>query len=174
MRVSARLQVPVRSLAAKMKESFLIAFLNSSVDAAYGASQICCERRLGIGRKLTGFGLPLGLVIYMPAGTIAITLVTMYAAQAYSVADSPLWYVMAAFLTVALQAATPPVAGVGLLSYMVIITRLGIPLQALTVAMVADILFGFAVAAVDQAMLQLELVLEADRLKLLDRDVLKR
>ncbi len=174
IRVSTRLQVPVRSLAAKMKESFLIAFLNSSVDAAYGASQICCERRLGIDRKLTGFGLPLGLVIYMPAGTIAITLVTMYAAQAYSVAVSPLWYVMAAFLTVALQAATPPVAGVGLLSYMVIITRLGIPLQALTVAMVADILFGFAVAAVDQAMLQLELVLEADRLKLLDRDVLKR
>ncbi len=172
-RVSSRTGVPVSRLVSKMKDSFLIAFRNSSVDAAYGSNQLCCERRLGVSRKLTGFGLPLGLVIYMPAGTIAIMVVTMYAAHAYGVRVTPLWYIMAIFLTVALQAATPPVAGVGLLSYAVIISKLGIPSEALTVAMVADILFGFAVAAVDQAMLQLELILEADRLDLLNRDVLK-
>jgi Na+/H+-dicarboxylate symporter len=174
LRVGRKFRLPIKRLIRKMKDSFLIAFRNSSVDASYGANQLCCERRLGIDRKLTSFGLPLGLVIYMPAGTIAITLVTVYAARAYDVQVSSLWYIMTIFLTVALQAATPPMAGVGLLSYIVILSRLGIPTEALTVAMIADILFGFAVAAVDQAMLQLELLLEADRLDLLNRDVLKK
>ena len=81
---------------------------------------------------------------------------------------------MALFLTVTLLAATPPVAGVGLLTYAVIFTRLGIPTDALTAAMVADILFGFGVSAVNQAILQLELVLEADQLSTLNYDMLRK
>ena len=39
---------------------------------------------------------------------------------------------------------------------------------------IGDILLGFAVSALDQAMLQVELVLEADRLKLLNKSVLEK
>ena len=87
---------------------------------------------------------------------------------------SPFWLVMAVLLTVTLQAASPPVTGIGLLSYAVIFAQLGIPEDALTTAMAVDILFGFVTAPLNQAMLQMELVLEADRSGVLDRSVLEK
>ena len=172
--VSRRKRVELRKLLRKMKDSFLIALKTSSVDEAYGSSQICCERRLGIDHKLVGYALPLGLIIYMPTATIATTVFTLYAARSYAVSASTVWYVMILGMTVALQAATPPVAGIGLLTYAVLFSRLGIPSGALTVAIVADTLFRFVSSALDQMLLQLELILEADRQQLLDENMLKK
>ena len=73
-----------------------------------------------------------------------------------------------------LQAAGPPLPGVDLLSYAAIFNTLGIPDAALTGVIVADILFGFLVAAVDQAMLQLELVMEAKRQGQLNENILRK
>ena len=50
----------------------------------------------------------------------------------------------------------------------------GIPNEALVVGMVADILFAFAVAPLDQAMLQVELVMEADRQGELNKAALQK
>ena len=172
--IRSRLGVPIMKLWTKMQESFLIAFRNASVDAAYGDNQVCCERRLGIHRKLLKYGLPLGLVIYMPAMTAADMLICVYLAKATGTVVSPLWFFMAVLLNVTLLAATPPVAGVGLLTFSVLFTRLNIPIMAITAGMVADILLGFAVSALDQAMLQVELVLEADRLGVLNKTVLQK
>lgn len=172
--VSVRERISLRALLGKMKDSFLVALRTGSVNTAYGANQLCCEHRLGIGRPLTKVGLPLGLLIYMPAGTVASMIVILYEASSAGVAVSPFWLLMAVLLTITLQAASPPVTGIGLLSYAVIFTQLGIPEDALTTAMVVDILFGFVTAPLNQAMLQLELVLEADRSGALDRETLER
>ena len=164
---------PVK-LARKLKESFFIAFLSGSVNDAYGANQNCCHNHLGIPRKLTDIGLPIGLLVYMPAGTVAILVYTLHAASYYHVAVSVEWYARAVFLAVMLQAAGPPLPGVDLLSYAAIFNTLGIPDAALTGVVVADILFGFLVAAVDQAMLQLELVMEAKRQGQLNENILSK
>ena len=89
-------------------------------------------------------------------------------------AVTPVWLIIAVVLTAALIAATPPVAGIGLLTYTAIFAQLGIPRQALTMAMVADITLGFAVSALNLAMLQLELVNEAAKVDLLDRNILRK
>ena len=172
--VYRRTKVPLRKLAGKMKDSFLIAFRNASVDSSFGANQLCCERRLGINTKLLQYGLPLGLVIYMPAMTAAYMMVIVYLAQTTGITVSIIWYIMAELLMVTLLAATPPVTGVGLLTFSVLFTRLGIPDSALAAAMTADIICGFAVAALDQAMLQVELLLEADRLGQLNQTLLHK
>ena len=98
----------------------------------------------------------------------------LYAAQSYGVNTYLGWYVAALFLTVIMVVATPPVAGMSILTYAACFPRLGIPTEALIVAMIADILFNFVVSGVDQSLLQLELVLEADRLQMLDRDKLRK
>ena len=172
--VSGKEKISPAVLVGKMRESFLTALRTGSVNSAYGANQVCCERRLGIGRTLTKAGLPLGLLIYMPAGTVASMIVILYEAAASGAEVSPFWFVMAVLLTVTLQAASPPVTGIGLLSYAVIFAQLGIPEDALTTAMAVDILFGFVTAPLNQAMLQMELVLEADRSGVLDRSVLEK
>ena len=76
-------------------------------------------------------------------------------------------------MAVVLQAAGPPLPGVDLLAYAAMFHTLGIPDAALTGAVAADILFGFVTASVDQAMLQLELVVEARRAGELNELVLK-
>ena len=166
--------VSVRKLVKKLWPSALIALRTASVDAAYGDSVLCCERRLGISRELTSYGLPLGLVIYMPAGMIATMVFTLYAAKSYGIVISAIWCVMAAVLIVTLLMATPPVLGCGVLAYATIFLQLGIPSSALTIALLADILFGFVTAAGNQVLLQLELVLQAGRSGDLDLAVLRK
>lgn len=157
----------------KIKPSFLIALRNASVDAAFGENRYCCESKLGIGRKLTDFGLPLGLVIYMPVSTISLMASTLFAVKCYNLTISTQWILLAIILVVALQAASPPVSGVDSLAYVAIFSRLGIPSEALIMAIICDIIFCFLSSAANQTMLQLELIDEANRLNILDKEVLK-
>lgn len=167
-------KVPLSVLVRKMKVPFRITLRNASIESGYGANQFCCEKRLGISPRLTEYGLPLGTVVFMPTATMAVIIFTLYAAQSFGVGISITWYIMAILLTVTLQAAAPPVPGVGLLTYTVIFARLGIPSDALAIALAADVLFNFASPAMDQAMLQLDLIEEASRTRTLDEEMLRR
>ena len=166
--------VRLSKLVRKLWPSFLVALRTSSVDAALGDSILCCEGKLGISPRVTSYGLPLGLVIYMPAGTIATMIFTIYAAKTYGIVISWIWCVTAVVLTVALLVATPPVVGIGLLTYTAIFSRLGIPSDGLILALLADVLFGFMTSAANQVMLQLELIIQADREGLLNLDILRK
>ena len=171
---SRRHEVSPKKVWEKIKPSFLIAFKNASVDAAFGENRLCCERKLGISGKLADYGLPLGLVIYMPVSTVSLMASTLYAVKCYNITISTLWLIMAVILVVALQAASPPVSGVDTLAYVAIFSRLGIPSEALIMAIICDIIFCFASSALNQAMLQLDLIGEASRLNSLDTNVLRR
>ena len=166
-------QVPARLLMKKMKKSFLVAFENASVDASFGDNINCCEKKLGIHRKLTEYAVPLGSVLYMPSGCAACIIITLYAALISEVKVTWLWVVMAVLLTVVLIEATPPVAGIGLLTYSALFSQLGIPRSMLTMAMLGDITAGFLVSAANQALLQLALIEEARGVDLLDIAVLR-
>ncbi len=167
-------KVSFAKLVKKVWPSFLVALRTFSVDAAYGDNMFCCEKQLGISRKTTSYGLPLGLVIYMPASTMATMIFTMFAAKSYGIVVSAYWCILAVVLTVALLVATPPVPGIGLLAYSAIFARLGIPAGALAIALIADILFGFVTAAANQVMLQMELILQADRMGQLNTTILRK
>ena len=157
----------------KMRDSFLTAFRTLSVNSAYESNQNCCEKRFGIDRTLTKTGLPLGLLIYMPAGTVASMIAIISQAASSGIAVSPFWLLMAVLLNITLQAASPPVTGIGLLSYAVIFNQLGIPGDALITVMVLDILFGLVIPPLNQAMLQLEMLSAASHAKLLNRALLR-
>ena len=172
--VSCSKHVSFRKLAKKLWPSFLVALRTSSVDAAYGENVLCCVKHLGISKTVTSYGLPLGLVIYMPSSTMATMIFTMYAAKSYGIVISAIWCITAVYLIVALLVATPPVTGIGLLAYSTVFSQLGIPSDGLIIALLADILFGFVTAAANQVMLQMELVLQADRMGELNHDLLER
>ena len=128
---------------------------------------------LGISSMVTRYGIPLGSTIYMPGVAINALLISLYMAEQWDVAVSLLWVMMAVILATILAIAAPPISGAGLLTYAAIFTQLGIPTQALAVALVADILMGFIAAALDQTLLQMELILQADRMQLLDKEMLR-
>ena len=167
-------KIPLQTLVRKLRHSFLAALRTASIDAAYGDILFCCEKYLGISPEITSYALPVGTFIYMPSSSVASMVFIMYVARSYGIVISGVWCVTAMFLTVTLTMASPPMVGVGLLAYAAIFIRLGIPEEGLTVALMADILFGFVCTAVNQAVLQLELVIHADREGLLDLDILQK
>ena len=158
----------------KIYPSFMTALKSASVEYAFGENEMCCEQKLGISKPMTSYALPLGLIMFMPAASIAMLAFTMYAAAVYGVSVSLVWYIFAVILTVIVVVAEPPVSGVTLLAYAAIFSQLNIPSKALAVAMVANIVFNFFISAFNQAMLQAELVLQSDKAGMLNTEILRK
>lgn len=172
--VSIRKGISIRLLIRKLWPSFFLTLQTGSLNDSYGETVQCCIHKLGIDKGFTSFSLLHGLVLYMPVSVIGTMIMLLYAARLYQVTITPLWLGTAAVLGVFLFVATPPVPGANLLAYITIFAQLGIPQNALIAAMIYDVLFGLFASAANQTMLQLELVLQADRIGLLNREKLKQ
>ena len=104
------------------------------------------------------------------AGMMAFVL---YSALRSGIFITPLWMLRAIVFALILLVAAPPIPGVNLLSYIVIMGQLGIGSNYIIAAMIFDIIFNMFASAANQTMLQLDLVLQADRVSLLDKDILR-
>ena len=173
VRLSLTKHVPIKVLLSKMKVPFITALRNGSISASYGETEYSCTRQLGIDRDFTEVSLSNGIVLYMPISILGTLVFFVWAASTYQVQVTWVWYAIAALLAAILMEAAPPVPGVTLLVFIVIFNMLNIPGEALIPAMVFDILFGIISAAGNQMLLQAEMVHQADRMGLLNRDVLK-
>ena len=168
--VSWRFRISPWMLARKLKPSFILALTTASVVETHDENMNCCEKKLGVSPMVARNGIPLGSTIYMPGIAMNMLIISIYMAEQYQIPISVLWLFIAIFLCTILAIAAPPISGAPLLTYAVIFSQLGIPTQALGIAMMADILMGFMATALDQALLQMEMVLLADNIQLLDRD----
>lgn len=168
-----REKVSLRLLWKKIRPSFLLALSTGSIIQAHGENEACCEKKLGISPMVVRYGLPMGCTLYMPGMAINTLLISFYMAEQWEVPVSLLWLVTAVILSTVLAIAAPPISGVSLLTYAAIFAQLGIPAQTLAVTLVADIIMGFVATALDQTLLQMELVLQADHMQLLDKEMLR-
>ena len=108
----------------------------------------------------------------MPISILGTLVFFVWIASLYQVQVTWVWYAIAALFAAILMEAAPPVPGVSLLVFMVIFKMLNVPEDALIPAMVFDILFGIVSAAANQMLLQVEMVNQATRMGLLNRDIL--
>ena len=171
---SVKKKVPIKVLVSKLMPAFLTALKNGNLDVGYAQMEDDCEKQLGIERHYANMSLPYGLVLYMPVNIVGALVFTIYAATHTGVEISTWWLLTAVLLTVVVIVATPPVPGANLLAYIVVFTQLGIPAMALTAAMVYDTIFDIFAMAGNEAMLQTELILQADTIGLLDKETLKK
>ena len=109
----------------------------------------------------------------MPVSAIGTLFFTMYAAKVYNVDVDLFWIVIAIIFAVVLFVATPPVPGANLLAYVVFFNWLGIPGKALMDAMIFDIVFGILAGAGNQLLLQIEMILQAKKIGILNTGQLK-
>ncbi len=172
--VSARKGVGLRVLLQKLWPAFRTAVRSGGLDVGYGKMEQDSVSKLGIEQHFATVSLPYGLVLLMPANVVGTLMFTVFAAVQYQVPLSAGWLLVAMVLSVALFVATPPVPGANLLAYIMIFAELQIPSTALIDAMIFDILFGIFAAAANQSVLQMELILQADKLGLLNRALLKK
>lgn len=167
-------KVPFLCLVQKLWPTFQLALSTGSLDKSYDHAFTCCTRLLGIDKTYAKEALPQGLVLYMPISAVGTMAFTLHTAWTFGLQADVMWCMLAAVMVVVVFVATPPVPGANLLAYVVLFSTLGIPESVLIDAMTFDIVFGIVAGAMNQTLLQLELVYQAQRLGLLDQDCLRR
>ena len=158
----------------KVLPASLIAFSTASSLAAYTTATDTCENRLGINRRLIDFAYPIVNVMYMPAGSVVLNVISIYLAMHYKVATSASWFVECAMLCAILALAAPPVPGSFLMLLAILNDQLGIPSEGMLQAVAMMIVLDFFLGLFDVLLKQLLLVWQADRLRMLNLKVLRR
>lgn len=173
MLVCVKRKVHPAVLTRKMMPTFLIALTTASSSAAFGINMECCEKDLGIDRRIVNFGVPLGQVIFMPGVSVMFLAVGLCMAEIYGVTVSPVWMATACIIAIVLAVAAPPIPGGALTCYTILFVQLNIPLEAIAVTIALNVILEFAATAVNLFCLQAELVELAAGLDLLDVERLR-
>lgn len=167
--VSRRTGIGPGLLLRKLMPTLLQTLKTGQVAGSYALAEKCCIRDLGIRRVFTQRMMPVGLVLYMPVSMIGMVSFVIYAAYTSGTPVTPLWLINAIIFAVILLVAAPPIPGVNLLSYVVIIEQLNIAREFVIAAMIFDIIFDLFASAANQMMLQMDLMIQADGYGMLDR-----
>jgi len=169
-----KLKTPAGLLARKIMPGSLVGFATASSSSAFAACSRANEKSLGIDPKLSRIGLPVGNVLYQ-SFYVSLFIVTVYfCAEKYGVPVNVAWLLVAWIVCTLLSIAAPPVPGGTLACMSIILAQLGIPAEALPMTLTINVLLDFVCTGGKIWMLQLELALQADRLELLDYDILRR
>lgn len=171
--VSARKMVSPLGLLKKIMPTFVIGLTTASSVAAYQTNIVCCEKKLGIDKKVIDIGVPLGQVIFMPGAIVLFLCAAFGMSESYGVPITPIWMTTAFIISVVLAIAAPPVPGATLTCYTILFMQLGIPSEAVAVVITLNVILEFVTTAVDLFCLQTELVELSGSLKVLDAEKLR-
>ena len=173
--LSAALRYKVRPMTLLRKSSgtFLIALATASSAAAFSSNMSTCQKKLGVNSSLCSFGIPLGMVIQKPFTAIYNLLLIFYFASRYDVPCSLTWIILAVAVSAIVAVATPPIPGGGAVAYAILFAQMGIPTEAMAVALTIDMLTDFVITAFEMLCLQCSLVHSASRLGMIDLDTLR-
>lgn len=168
-----RNKVNLTILLKKLFPSFLIGITTASSSAAFGTMVSCCDKELGIDNKVSGFGIPLGIVLYKPITAINFVVCALYFTELYNVQISTSWFVIAVIVITIISIALPPIPGGALACYTIVFSQLGIPATALTFMLILDVIFDFICTGFSLPLLQCELAALARKLGMLDCNMLR-
>ena len=172
--VSLRMRVSLPVLLRKLLPTYLIALSTASSSAALSTNLETCEKRLGISPRIAGFAVPLGQVLFKTGGAVGFFVLALGLAEFYGVAMPLPWVVTGVLVSALLAIAAPPVPGGSLTCYTVLLTQLGIPEEAIGLAVAGNVILDFFMTSCGISCLQSELVLASNRLGMLDVETLRK
>ncbi len=169
---AARRRMSVLLLIKKSMPTFLVALTTASSAAAFSSNVSTCEEKFGIDTSLIRFGIPLGMVMHKPIAAVYNLLLVFFFAGKFGVNCSPGWVLVAVFISSVIAIATPPIPGGGALAYSIIFAQMGIPTEAMAMALAIDIITDFLVTSFEMVVLPLALINISSSLGMIDQDVL--
>ena len=173
MYTAARRKVNPILLVKKSIPTVIIAFTTASSAAAFGSNVTTCEKQFGIDQSLIRFGIPLGMVMHKPIAAIYNTLLMFFFADRFGVSCSAEWICVAVFISAIVAIATPPIPGGGAIAYSVLFSQMGIPGEALAIALAMDLIMDFVITAHEMYVLPLAMINISSGLGLIDADTLR-
>lgn len=153
--------------------TLLIAITTASSAAAFGTNMKACREEYGIDGTIASFGIPLGMVTFKPTTALSYAIMTLFFSEVYGVRISLSWVLMMIFAAGILALATPPIPGGAMASYTVLFTLLGIPPEALAIALACDTIFDFVTTGGDQFLIPFVLLNQAGKMGMVDQKVLR-
>lgn len=172
--LSLRIHISPRLLIKKLLPTFIIAVTTASSSAAFATELDTCTKKLGIDERIANFGVPLGNVLYMPGGALYFLVIGLFMAEFYSIDINPLFITILIIMSTLLAIATPPIPGGTITCYTVFFSQLGIPLEALSIAIALDLVMDFIITAMNLACLQIELTEVSHQMGMLNLNTLKK
>lgn len=170
--VCVRCHVSMGTLLRKTLPVFLVAFSTASSAASFPLRLEICEKHLGIAGQAARFSVSLAQTLFKPTGCIIYSVSALCVAAAYDLPITPLWLVLLVLVSAVLTIATPPVAGGTNMAYSALFLQLGIPAEGMVLVLAAEPILDFLLTAVNSHTQVMLIVLTADNLKLLDREML--
>lgn len=171
---SFRNKVKPSTLIKKNLSTFLIALSTASSSAAFTCNVDTCENKFGIDKNLTSFGIPLGMVMFKTTTVAYYVLACFFFAKQFDIVISANWIISTCFISAMLAIATPPVPGGSAAAYTMLFARLGLPTDALAIALAIDVIFDFIKTAANMYNLPLFLIGIGSRLGKVNLDVLRK
>ena len=114
------------------------------------------------------------MVIHKPVTAVYNLMLVFYFARQYNVSCSLSWIFIAAFVCAIVAIAMPPIPGGGAVGYSILFLQMGIPSEALAVALAMDIITDFFVTAFEMFALPLSLINISSKMGTINPEVLRK
>ena len=133
----------------KMRETMLFAFSTSSSSATMPITLKTVEEKLGVGKSVSSFCVPLGTTINMDGTAIMQGVATVFIAQAFSIDLSFTEYLMVILTATLASIGTAGVPGVGLIMLAMVLQQVGLPVEGIALIIGVDRLLDMIRTAVN-------------------------
>lgn len=154
--------------------SYLIALTTASSAATYESNMFVCEKKFGIDNSLSSFGIPFGMVLFKPSTALYYLLICFYFSKVFDIQVSVSWIVIAVVITAISAVSTPPIPGGSAATYTMLFLQLGIPSDALVIAVALDMIFDFFLTSGDMLLLLVELFNISSKIGMQNMNVINR
>ncbi len=150
--------------------SLLINLTTGSQVSALPESMKCCKEKWGIDDKFTDFGLPLGIVIYMPCGAIMLSAIAWVLTYMSAGSIDPITLAKIVFVLVIVAIAAPPIPGSAFAVFPILFSASGTDLSMMPLAVIIGSTVGYLLPALNGYCLQLELLMSAQKSGCIKKD----
>lgn len=114
----------------------------ASSNASIPLNMEACEKRIGIDRKIYSFSIPLGATVNMDGSCVYMAVFALTLAKIYNVQITGSMILTLVLSIVILSVGAPGIPGSGLICLSVLLTQMGVPVEAIGLVMGIDPLVG--------------------------------
>lgn len=174
LRVSFAKKISPTLLFKKAWPTLLIALTTASSAAAFATNTQDANSKLGIDKKLVEFGIPIGQVLFKPGFFALLFGVGIGVAESCNIPITLPWLLFSFITVLLVNFAVPPIPGGAMMGFTIIFAQLGIPMEAMGVAIAINAIADFPATAGNVSGWQLTLIEVADSLNMIDQTVLHK
>ena len=172
--IALRKRVRLSLLIRKLLPTYLTGLTTASSMATYSKGNETNKKHLGIAAAYSDLAYPLGISLYEAFYMPIFITIAYYLTEVSGIPVSPVWFITLALICLTLSYATPQVSGGPLVTISIMMTQLGIPLSGLALAGTMALILDFFCTGAKVSGQQMEMLLQADHLKQLDVEILRK